>query len=117
MDDSMKSTIATPIVLPELAGVRLMAAAWDEYYLALWHGDGAASAFAEWLAGFWEDALDRPLGEPDARSPYAANGRGIDWFERDGWVSGHIRGRAGGYLVPSAAILRQPWSLAVVPAA
>lgn len=111
------TTVATPLALPETAGARLMADAWDMYYAGLWHGDAAASAFAEWLAGFWEESIDRPVGEPTACNPHAAAGRGIDWFELEGWVSGHIKGRSGGYLVPTAAILRQPWSLAVVPAA
>jgi hypothetical protein len=111
------TTEPMPIARTEAAGARLMAGAWDEYYAALCHGDFGASAFAEWLAGYWEDDLDRPVGEPDARSPYAAAGRGIDWFEQDGWVSGHIRGRRGGYLLPRAAIVHHLWSPAFAPAA
>jgi hypothetical protein len=101
----------------DAAGARLMAGAWNEYYAALCHGDFVASTFAEWLAGYWEDDLDRPVGEPDARSPYAAGGRGIDWFEQHGCVSGHIRGQRGGYLVPRAAIVHHLWSPAMAPAA
>ena len=66
-----------------------MASAWAAYYAALWRGDPAASDFAEWLAGFWEPSLERPDGTPDARSALAAGGRGIEWFERDGWVYGY----------------------------
>jgi hypothetical protein len=98
-----------PIPRPETAAARLMASAWAGYYLALSYGDSAASAFAEWLAGFWEPSLERPQGDADARNPLAASGRGIDWFERDGWVIGHIPGHAGGYLLPSAAIFDRPW--------
>ena len=60
------------------------------YHAALWRGDPAASDFAEWLAGFWEPDLERPDGNPDARSALAADGRGIEWFERDGWVYGVV---------------------------
>ena len=58
------------------------------------------------MAGrFWEPSLERPDGTPDARSALAADGRGIDWFERDGWVFGVIPGHSGGYLLPRVAIL------------
>ncbi|MFN8592390.1 MAG: hypothetical protein U0031_13100 [Thermomicrobiales bacterium] len=110
-------TVPVPLTMPAAAGAQLLASAWADYYAGLWRGDASVSEFAEWLAGFWEETLDRPEGEPAAVSPHAAGGRGIDWFESAGWVSGHIRGRNGGYLVPIAAILRQPWSLRVVPAA
>jgi hypothetical protein len=94
-----------------------MATAWADYSVALWQGDPAASGFAEWLATFWEPSLERPAGAPDARNPYAAEGRGIDWFERDGWVRGHVRGLQGGYLLPRTAILSHPWLAPVAPAA
>jgi hypothetical protein len=86
-----------------------MAQAWGEYYALLWRGDSAASAFAEWLAGYWEAALDRPAGLPDAQSPFSAGGSRIEWFERDGWVSGHVPGQGGGYLLPRATIFEYPW--------
>jgi hypothetical protein len=94
-----------------------MASAWLEHIAALLRGDPAASAFAEWLAAFWEPSLERPAGAPDAVSPFAAAGRGIEWFERDGWVSGYIPGRSGGYLVPRLAIFGQPWATVLALAA
>lgn len=111
------STVLTPFPRSETAGARMMAGAWSGYLAALVRGDAAASAFAEWLAGFWEPALERPAGSPDARSAFAAGGRGIDWFERNGWVSGHVPGLAGGYLVPRLAIFDHPWMTALAPAA
>jgi hypothetical protein len=111
------STIPTPITRSETVGARLMAAAWSASYAALWRGDPAASAFAEWLAEFWEPSLERPDGLPDALSPHAAAGRGIEWFERDRWISGVIPGHTGGYLLPRAAILDRPWVSAVALAA
>ena len=111
------TTIPTPMVRPDTAGARVMASAWAGHFLALWRGDPAASAFAEWLAGFWEPSLVRPDAAPDAHSPFAADWRGIDWFERDGWVSGHIPGRQGGYLLPRMAIFEHPWATVLAPAA
>lgn len=101
----------------EINCARIMADAWHDHYVAFCLGDAAVSAFAEWLAGFWEPSLERPTGEPDARSPLAARGRGIDWFERDGWVWGHVPGRGGGYLLPRAAVLDYPWIAPLAPAA
>ena len=109
--------VPTPLPRTDTAGARLMASAWADYFLALWQGDPAASGFAEWLATFWEPSLVRPVGVPDARNPFAADGRGIDWFEREGWISGHVPGVAGGYLLPRTAILNHPWLTAVAPAA
>jgi hypothetical protein len=94
-----------------------MAAAWFSFNAALWRGDPAASDFAEWLAGFWEPSLDHPDGTPDARSPLATGGRGIEWFEREGWVYGVVPGRSGGYLVPRVAILDHVWPRVIAPAA
>ena len=94
-----------------------MASAWSTYYAALGRGDPAASGFAEWLAGFWEPSLVRLDGIPDARSALAAGGRGIEWFERDGWVHGFVPGQSGGYLVPRIAILEHLWPGAMAPAA
>jgi hypothetical protein len=111
------TTYPTPISRSETVGARLMASAWSGYYAALWRGDPAASAFAEWLAGFWESSLERPAGVPDAFSPHAAGGLGIEWFERGRWISGYIPGHAGGYLLPRAAVLDHPWMTAVAPAA
>jgi hypothetical protein len=111
------TSILTPFPRSETAGARLMASAWSAYYAALWRGDPAASGFAEWLAGFWEPSLERPDGVPDARSALAAAGRGIEWFERDGWVCGFIPGYSGGYLLPRVAILDHLWPRSVAPAA
>lgn len=111
------TNVPTPFPRADAAGARLMATAWAEYAAALWQGDHAASGFAEWLATFWEPSLERPAGSPDARNPYAAEGRGIDWFERDGWVSGHVPGLRGGYLLPRSAILHHPWLAPMAPAA
>ena len=107
----------TPFPRSETAGARLMASAWSAYYAALWRGDPAVSVFAEWLAGFWEPSLESPDGTPDARSALDAGGRGIEWFERDGWVFGVIPGRSGGYLLPRVAILKQLRPGAMAPAA
>lgn len=111
------TTVLTPFPRSETAAARLMAGAWAGYFGAFLHGDPAAAGFAEWLAEFWEPSLERPAGAPDARSPHAAGGRGIDWFEREGWVSGHIAGLGGGYLLPRTMILDHPWLAAVAPAA
>lgn len=102
-------TVPTRISGTDTAGARVMSDAWTHYHVALWSGDPAASAFAEWLAGFWEPTLERPSGEADGQSPYVMAGGTIDWFERDGWVSGHIPGQPGGYLLPRAEILEYPW--------
>ena len=107
----------TPFPGAGTAGARLMASAWAGYYAALGGGDPAASGFAEWLADFWEPTLVRPDGVPDARSPHAAGGRGIEWSEREGWVRGHVPGLHGGYLLPLAMILEHPWLAVVAPAA
>jgi hypothetical protein len=90
------ASILTPFPRSETADARLMASAWSAYYAALLRGDPAASGFAEWLAGFWEPSLERPHGAPDARSALAAGGRGIEWFERDGWVCGFVPEHSGG---------------------
>jgi hypothetical protein len=111
------TSVVTPFPRSETAGARLMASAWSAYHAALWRGDPAASYFAEWLAGFWEPSLERPGGTPDARSVLAANGRGIEWFERDGWVYGVVPGFDGGYLLPRVALVGQPWARVVAPAA
>jgi hypothetical protein len=101
----------------ETAGARFIANAWSAYYEALWRGHPAASEFAEWLAKFWEPSLVRPDGTPDAQCALAANGRGIDWFERDGWVYGVVLGQCGGYLLPSVTILEHLWPRVVATAA
>lgn len=103
------TTLPTRFPGVETAGARVMASAWTEYLTALWQGDPSASAFAEWLASFWEPLLNRPDGVPDARSRFAIAGGVVDWFERDGWISGHIAGESGGYLLPRATILTHPW--------
>jgi hypothetical protein len=107
----------TPISRSATAAAELMASAWASYFEAFWRGDPAASAFAEWLAGFWEPALERPEGLPAARCAFAAGGRHIDWFERDGWVTGHVAGRQGGYLLPRAVVFAHPWVAIEEPAA
>jgi hypothetical protein len=94
-----------------------MASAWSAYYAALWRGDPTASGFAEWLAAFWESSLQRPDGIPDARSVFAAGGRGIEWFERDDWVYGIVPGHGGGYLLPRVAILEHFWPRVIATAA
>ena len=111
------TNIVTPFARSETAGARLIANAWSAYYTALGRGDSAASDFAEWLAGFWVPGLERPDGPPDARSALTADHRGIEWFERDGWVYGVVPGIGGGYLLPCLAILGQPWGRLVAAAA
>jgi hypothetical protein len=112
----MTNTV-TPFSRSETASARLIANAWSAYSTALWRGDPAASGFAEWLAGFWEPSLERPDGTPDARSALAAGGRGIEWFDRDGWVCGFVPGHSGGYLLPRVAILEHLWPRFMAPAA
>jgi hypothetical protein len=111
------TNFVTPFPRSEAASARLIASAWSAYYAALGRGDPAASGFAEWLAGFWESSLERPLGTPDAQSALAADGRSIEWFERDGWVYGVVPGSDGGYLLPCMAILGQQWARVIAPAA
>jgi hypothetical protein len=111
------TTIVTQFPRSETASARLIASAWSSHFAALWRGNPAASGFAEWLAGFWEPSLERPDGTPDARSARAADGRGIEWFERDGWVYGVVPGFSGGYLLPRLAILGQPWARVIALAA
>ena|SRR5215210_7404707 len=111
------TNVVTPFPRSEIAGARLMAGAWSAYFAALRRGDSTASDFAEWLAGFWQPGLERPDGPPDARSALAAEGRGINWFERDGWVYGIVPGFDGGYLLPRIVILGQPWATVIAPAA
>jgi hypothetical protein len=111
------TSVLTPFLRSETSGARLMASAWSAYYTALWRGDSAAAGFAEWLAGFWEASLHRPDGTPDARSAFAAGGRGIAWFERDGWVFGVVPGHSGGYLLPRVAILEHLRPRVIAPAA
>ena len=111
------TNVVTPFPRSETAGARLIAGAWSTCYAALWRGDPAASEFAEWLAGFWEPSLERPDGAPDARSALAAEGRGIEWFERGGLVYGVVPGHSGGYLLPRVAIIEHPWARVIAPAA
>lgn len=111
------SIVPTRMPGAELAGARIMAEAWADYYVALWHGDPAASAFAEWLAGYWEPTLHRPEGSPAARSPFAGGEGAVDWYERDGWITGHIPGQSGGYLLPRTIILEYPWVTLIATAA
>ena len=107
----------TPLHRSEASCARLVASAWADCYAALRRGDPAASGFAEWLAGFWEPSLQCPDGTPDALSALAAGGRGIEWYERDGWVIGIIPGQSGGYLLPRATILEHLWPGILAPAA
>src|SRR5215207_4204100 len=113
----LMTTIVTQFPRSETASARLIASAWSSYFAGLWRGDPAASGFAEWLAGYWEPSLERPGGAPDAGSALAAGGRGIEWFERDGWVYGVVPGSAGGYRLPRMTILGQPWVRAIATAA
>jgi len=110
------SSVLTRMVGGETAAARIMADAWSTCYAALWQGDPAASAFAEWLAEFWDPELERPSGLADARGDYAAGGE-IAWFDRDGWVSGHITGQRGGYLVPREDVLELTWTTQLETAA
>ena len=41
----------------------------------------------------------------------------VAWYERDGWVTGHVPGQHGGYLVPRTTILEYPWVTLVDSAA
>ena len=110
------SSVPTRMVSGETSAARLMANAWSACHEALWQGDPAASAFAEWLAEFWDPELERPSGLADARGAYRVGGE-IAWFDRDGWVSGHIAGQRGGYLVPREEVLELAWSSLIESAA
>jgi hypothetical protein len=112
----MRSDLA-PLPRSETSCAQLMASAWSACYGALLHGDPTVSRFAEWLAGFWEPSLECPDGTPDALSALAIGGRGIEWYERDGWVFGIVPGQSGGYLLPRATILEQLWPRVLAPAA
>ena len=90
------------------AGARLMAKVWSDYVSALGRGESSASAFAEWMASHWEPRLDRPAGLPDARGRLALAGGSVDWYERDGWISGHIAGQVGGYVLSLTALAARP---------
>ena len=90
------------------AGARVMAKAWSDYLSALGRGDSSASAFAEWMASHWEPRLDRPAGLPDARGRLALGGGSVDWYERDGWITGHLTGHEGGYLLSLTALAARP---------
>jgi hypothetical protein len=109
--------VLTPFPRFETSSARLMAGAWSAFNTALWRGDPAVAAFAEWLAGFWEPSLERPDGAPEVRSALAAGGRHVEWFERDGWVYGVVPGQSGGYLLPRVAILEHLWPRVIAPAA
>lgn len=64
-----------------------------------------ASAFADWLAGFWE--TDCPLaiaGPPDATSAVGGSADGIRWFAAGGGVLGYAAGHGRGcYRIPQGA--------------
>ncbi len=93
----------------DAAGARIMAQSWTEAYVALWRGEAAAASFAEWLAGFWVEQLPPPEDSADAASLYAAVDGEIAWYDRDGFVTGHLPGQAGGYRVPRELVMTYPW--------
>ena len=110
---------STPTRFPgvDSAGARIMANAWTDAFVALWRGEASASIFAEWLATYRDPTLDLPTGEPDATCPYGMGDGGMTWFERDGWVSGHVPGQPGGYLLPRETVLEHPWVSLIAAAA
>lgn len=91
------------------AGARIMAQAWTEAYVSLWRGESAAATFAEWLAGYWQADLPRPIGEADANAVSTMGEGEIAWYDRDGWVTGHLPAQAGGYRLPREVVLTYPW--------
>jgi hypothetical protein len=93
----------------DTAAARIMAQAWTEAYVALWRGEAAAASFAEWLAGFWVDHLPHPAGSPDATSLYAMVEGEIEWYDRDGFVTGHVPNQSGGYRLPREVVMTYPW--------
>jgi len=93
----------------DTTGARIMAQAWTEAYVALWRGEEAAASFAEWLAGFWVEDLPLPDGSADAASLYAMVNGEIEWYDRDGFVTGHLPGSAGGYRLPREVVMTYPW--------
>lgn len=93
----------------DTAGARIMAQAWTEAYVALWRGEPAAAAFAEWLAAFWVEHLPNPDGSADAASLYAMVEGEIEWYDRDGFVTGHLPGQRGGYRLPRELVMTYPW--------
>lgn len=93
----------------DAAGARIMAQAWTEAYVALWRGEAAAAVFAEWLARYWVEDLLRPQDRADATSVYAMVDGEIEWYDRDGFVSGHLPAQSGGYRVPRDLVMTYPW--------
>jgi len=93
----------------DTAGARIMAQAWSEAYVALWRGEAAAASFAEWLAGFWVENLPEPDGGAHATSLYVMVEGEIEWYDRDGFVTGHLPGQVGGYRLPRELVMTYPW--------
>ena len=93
----------------DTAGARIMAQALTEAYVALWRGEATAASFAEWLAGFWVEQLPQPEGSADATSLYAMVDGEIEWYDRDGFVTGHLPGQSGGYRLPRELVMTYPW--------
>jgi hypothetical protein len=93
----------------DTAGARIMAQAWTEAYVALWRGEETAGTFAEWLAEFWVEQLPQPEDSADASSLYAMVEGEIEWYDRDGFVTGHLPGQAGGYRLPRELVMSYPW--------
>ena len=93
----------------DTAGARIMAQAWTEAYVALWRGEPAAATFAVWLAPFWVEHLPDPDGSAHATSLYAMVEGEIEWYDRDGFVTGYLPGQSGGYRLPRELVMTYPW--------
>jgi hypothetical protein len=96
------------VVTPVVGGAaQSLARAYLRFASAYWRGDAAGSSFADHLDVYWRSELPAAPGQtPDAISPHGGGGRGIQWYEVDGEVHGHVPGSLGGYRVPVNAIPR-----------
>lgn len=88
-----------------MLSARMVATAFDAYISACWRGDARRVDLASWLQTFWTPTPFRTDCLPSARSPHAAGGRGIDWYETTTHVIGMIPGLDGNYTIPVAAAM------------
>lgn len=85
---------------------RSIATAYDEYISVCWRGERNGVDLAGWLRTFWSPMHPPPTNWPSyARSPHAAGGRGITWFETETHVIGVVPGLDGCYAVPVDALV------------
>ena len=89
-----------------MSTARSIATAYDEYISACWRGERNGADLAGWLRTFWCPMHPAPTDSPSyARSPHAAGGRGITWFETETHVIGVVPGLNGCYAIPVDALV------------